>query len=977
MRTRLTKWTVACAGLALVMAQEARAVTNGVGCARFHDWQDMGCRMSPGGPGAPASGADQAGGNRAYCPTCPSPTGVARWWVDEPQINLWITDEPLGYFMSSGQKMTFRWIYKQRYQLPQPDECPNYYHPICHPYLSRSELDAYLTDMRAYGMTNASWGHNWMADIVFWDAAWESNPAQSVFSLGYEALVFRPEGGIYYFQHTPSQQFLTDPQSLTGLQPLSSYPLVSTNWPTPDASGIYWGNTNMGFRLVYPDGSQDTFSLAFCIGGTDPFGQPWGNNSTAHALLTQRIDPEGRATRLGYEYLTNSQVDNWTFRVKYVVDPDSHTNTFIYNAPYQKNAWQVTEIDDPYGRKAKFAYDIISGVLTSIADACTNTSSFAYAGDGSGWITSQTTPYGTTSFACYQAPYPGVTNGFSQRAARVGEPMGAAQLFYYAHTNGLVPATASAPAGVPGQTFDDGTCGTSGEATLSFRNSFHWDRLQFEALSPTVAAALTNNLAAGLGALGANDFRKAGLKHWLWQTDQISISQSLSNEREPSADAAGLLESLRTWYNYANKTKGCDSEGDAQIGCIARLLPDGSTRYGLYQYNARTGLVQCNAETCTLANGQTGTRTNWFNYAINGVDLASMSNSAGQWAGFAWNTNHQVTFVTNALGQVTSLAWDPVSLNLTGLSLPGGQSVAQSLYSGSSAYNNFVQSLTLQPQGLNITIASYSSSLPQAVHANGGGVDLWLTNSWDSLNRLTGTVFPDGTTFSNLYTCLDLTAQKDRLGNWTYYGYDGLQHLTSITNSLTNVTQLSWCDCGSLDGIIDALGQPTTLNYNNQGLLTNVTFPDASSLWCQYDSAQRVSQVLNGQNQGLTYGYNNQGLVTVVSNAYGPVWQAGYDIADRPSSLTNADQVTLTFQYDLLNRATNRLWSDGIGESFVWAANGLIAYTNRNGQGTLFTRDGAGRLLGVTNANREVIALAYAALNQVTDLWDGRTNHTV
>ncbi|MGA2662440.1 MAG: RHS repeat domain-containing protein [Verrucomicrobiota bacterium] len=70
-------------------------------------------------------------------------------------------------------------------------------------------------------------------------------------------------------------------------------------------------------------------------------------------------------------------------------------------------------------------------------------------------------------------------------------------------------------------------------------------------------------------------------------------------------------------------------------------------------------------------------------------------------------------------------------------------------------------------------------------------------------------------------------------------------------------------------------------------------------------------------------------------------------------------------------------WSDGLGESFIWAANGLIAYTNRDGKATLFTRDGAGRLLGVTNANREVIALAYAALNQVTDLWDGRTNHTV
>ncbi len=652
-----------------------------------------------------------------------------------------------------------------------------------------------------------------------------------------------------------------------------------------------------------------------------------------------------------------------------MVDPDNHTNTFIYNAPHPNNAWQVTEVHDPYGRNASLTYDINSGLLTGIINAAGNLSSFAYAGDGSGWITSQTTPYGPTSFACYQAPYPGVTNGFSQRAALVSEPMGAGQLFYYAHTNSLVPATANAPTGVPGQTFDDGTCGGSGEAALTFRNSFHWDRLQFEALSSTVVATLTTNLPAGLAALSTSDFRRAGLKHWLWQTDQISISQSLSSERQPSADAAGLLESPRTWYNYATKMHGCDTEGDAQVGSIARLLPDGSTQYGLYQYNPRTGLVLCNAETYSLANGQTGTRTNWFNYAFNGVNLAGMSNSAGQWVGFAWNTNHQVIFATNALNQVTSLGWDPMSHNLTNLSLPSGQSVGL-------GYAGLLSSITLSPQNLNIAIAAYSCSLPQAVHAYGGGIDLWLTNSWDSLNRFTGTLFPDGTTVSNIYTWLDLTAQRDRLGNWTHYGYDGLQHLTSITDSLSNATQLSWCDCGSLGGILDALNHPTTLNYNNQGLLTNVTFPDGSSLWCQYDSAQRLTQVVNGQGQGLTYGYNNQGLVTVVSNAYGPVWQAAYDVADRPSSLTNANKVALTFQYDLLNRVTSRLWSDGIAESFVWATNGIIAYTNRNGKATLFTRDGAGRLLGVTNANQEVAALAYGALNQVTDLWDGRTNHT-
>ena len=67
-----------------------------------------------------------------------------------------------------------------------------------------------------------------------------------------------------------------------------------------------------------------------------------------------------------------------------------------------------------------------------------------------------------------------------------------------------------------------------------------------------------------------------------------------------------------------------------------------------------------------------------------------------------------------------------------------------------------------------------------------------------SLNRLTGTAFPDGSTVSNTYDLLYLGATKDRLGHWTRYGYDALQHLTSITDARSNLTQFGWCDCGAL-----------------------------------------------------------------------------------------------------------------------------------------------------------------------------------
>ena len=46
--------------------------------------------------------------------------------------------------------------------------------------------------------------------------------------------------------------------------------------------------------------------------------------------------------------------------------------------------------------------------------------------------------------------------------------------------------------------------------------------------------------------------------------------------------------------------------------------------------------------------------------------------------------------------------------------------------------------------------------------------DLAVTNYWDALHRLTGVLYPDGTTTSNVYTYLDVTAVKDRMTNWTF-----------------------------------------------------------------------------------------------------------------------------------------------------------------------------------------------------------------
>src|SRR5205823_13782222 len=100
---------------------------------------------------------------------------------------------------------------------------------------------------------------------------------------------------------------------------------------------------------------------------------------------------------------------------------------------------------------------------------------------------------------------------------------------------------------------------------------------------------------------------------------------------------------------------------------------------------------------------------------------------------------------------------------------------------------------------------------------------LTVTNFWDNLQRLSGRLYPDGTTTSNLYyrldgqsypnssggtNILDLTATKDRLGQWNYASYTPIRQLSSVTNVATNVTVYGYCQCGALETLTEALNTP-------------------------------------------------------------------------------------------------------------------------------------------------------------------------
>jgi len=250
-------WRIGGLGVTLVwlVATTNTFANIGDASAKFNDYRDFGCRLAPEpSPAVPA--------NQAHCVPC---NGSPVWWVNQPSQNVWVADEPLSYFLSSGQRMSFRWTYRQRYQVP---DVSTYFQYGDGQFMSGWGRDGFTLspyrDLRMFGTTNGAWYCNWLSDITFWDYNWEHawpGPFPTLFA-NCEAFWYRPEGGIIYFPYPnyPDNSSRLKLESSSGL----GRPTVET--AVADGDGIYWGGTQTnGFRVVYPDGSKDVYGLAFYL----------------------------------------------------------------------------------------------------------------------------------------------------------------------------------------------------------------------------------------------------------------------------------------------------------------------------------------------------------------------------------------------------------------------------------------------------------------------------------------------------------------------------------------------------------------------------------------------------------------------------------------------------------------------------------------------------------------------------------------
>jgi RHS repeat-associated protein len=563
---------------------------------------------------------------------------------------------------------------------------------------------------------------------------------------------------------------------------------------------------------------------------------------------------------------------------------------------------KITKVTDPFARTATFQYDE-GGRLSAITDIIGIESAMTY-GAGA-FVSSVKTPYGVTQFAYMLAPD---QIGHTPYAwAEATDPLGSKERieFSWIMPDGIPssePATA-VPTGFAPQNL-----------ALTANATFFWDKRAM--------------------ALYPGDRSKAHAQQWARRETWV-IGTELLSEKAP-------LEN-RVWYAY---------DGSPYIGwvgashlpsTVARVLDDGTSQAHRFEWTDKNMLQRYTdplGRETVFAYGGGGSdlltvkQRNGFAYELltelshNGIHLPlTVKDTSAQQTAQTYNTLGQPLTVTNAKNETTTLTYDS---------------------------SRYLQTMTGPVAGTTVTLTWDALGRARTVNYDGRTV----TFSYDVLDRVVRVDYPDGTYEAVTYKLLDPETYRDRFGRITRLFHDALQRITSVQDPQGRIVRQNWCDCGSMDKLIDANGNETSWVRDLQGRVTGQVRANGTSSSVTYENtSSRVKKVTDAKLQDVLYEYflddslkrvsfaNAANPPAPVSFTYDPAYPRvlsktdgqggttyGYNPIAVPPSL-GAGQLasidgpllndTITLGYDALGRVTSRA-INGVAESVVFDTLGRL-----------------------------------------------------
>jgi RHS repeat-associated protein len=600
------------------------------------------------------------------------------------------------------------------------------------------------------------------------------------------------------------------------------------------------GSESAAVKTFQPGGGSRTYSVPGSGFGPRHFRDSTSMSRTSSTSY-ERMDPDGWKEVFGYVIENSGQTKRRLFRTK-VIDPQGNALRFQYETigpvtrlvavvdaigqvtrlEYSGDSKQVTRVIDPFGRFASLSYND-RFAITDIGGFASET----HYRPGTDFIESLTTPYGTTRFD-YGDILTDPTLLARTRWFEATDPHGAKERVEFNEKPNGIPH--SEPAAVVPD-------------TIYTRNTYMWARNTYYWSKKAMAEA-------------PEDLTQAEIIHWLHSIDLSSAIGVPESEKMP-------LEN-RVWYNYFGQNyepgpitnnNGATTPGTQSVPSkVARVLDDGTNQLFQYEYNEFQKVTKI-----VDPHG----RETVFEYAPNNIDLLLVKQKVAgglyqtliEYNGY--NSQHLPSTAKDAAGQQTTYTYTPYGQIKTVKRVRGGANeITTYEYGADRLANDFARLKRIVGPLTGATCEfTYDSIGRLKTVTESDGYD--IAYDYDDLNQLTRISYPDGSYEQVIYYRFEPEWIRDRQGRWTRRFYDALRRIVAKIDSEGRWQQYEWCDCGSLEAIIDGNNNRTSFLYDIQGRLTDRVYPDAKGLHYIYEgTTSRLKTMTDGKGQVATYVHN-------------------------------------------------------------------------------------------------------------------------
>ncbi len=751
-----------------------------------------------------------------------------------------------------------------------------------------------------------------------------------------------------------------------------------------------------GNRTSYTDPDHQTSSATYNqFGGIASLTTPLtsGQSETIKVSYDNSFRPTSISDTLGTlgSYTWDSHGDPLT-----KTDANGATTTYAYDA-----YGDVTSVLAPGQQKASaFTYDSLGHKLSS-TDPLGNLTTYSY--DGLGHVTSVTEAAQTSKPVTTSYTYDGKGNLVSMEDANHNVTS-----YTYDANNHLLQVT------YPDLTTEAYTYDWRGNILTQTDQAKHVTQYTYNAAGQE--ASVTTAYGTADAATTTFGYDAAG--------NQNKVTDANGSATQTTYDAAGRVlsvtnqadQSTSYTYNDAGQVLSTtDGNGfttsytrDVRGRITSTLYPDGTTSSATYDGmgrtltatdqdgNTTTSTYDPLGELLTVAlptvtvNGNPVSPTTTYSYDADG-NLLKVVDANQHATTYSYNALNQLTQKTLPDGSYEAYTYDPVGNELTARLTDGHTNTysydSMNRLTGVQYFDSTSVGYTYTPDGQQQTVVDGRGTTTYSYDNQDRVTKILLPDSqsvsysYDPAgNRLTMTSPAGQTTYgydtaNELTTLTDPVAGKfqfayDKAGNLTQrllpngdavaYGYDKLEHLTSVHETQGTATLASYAytldAAGNRTKAVEADGTTSAWAYNADNQLTSETITSPTSQVIAqasytYDGVgNRLTLTSGGQTtsysynaldqltslsgaQTASYSYDGRGNLTKAVTSSGTT-SYGYNAANDLTSVTLPNTTTYSYGYDVAGRRVSQSVG-GATTNYVWdeqSANGdIVAETNASG----------------------------------------------